>query len=124
MLNVVDPDLDLDPYKSDKVIRDRLDILKQQLQHQINDEYQLDSICPCLRHHLSPPCKIKSCPLQHVCKCGASDHVMTGKHCPNHLANDKKFFKKIKGMNLHHAKRATNWSQKISVTRLVTVDHV
>ena len=29
---------DLQPYKTDKVIRDRLDMLKQQSQHQINDK--------------------------------------------------------------------------------------
>ena len=91
-------DADLDSYKSDKVIRDRLYILKQQLQHQINDEYQFDGKCPCLRHNLSPPCKIKNCPWRHVCRCGASDHIMTDKHCPNHHMDDEKFFKKIKGM--------------------------
>ena len=36
-------DADLDPYKSEKVITDRLNILKQQLKHQINDEYEFDS---------------------------------------------------------------------------------
>ena len=35
-------DADLDSYISDKVIRIRLDTLKQQLQHQITDEYQFD----------------------------------------------------------------------------------
>ena len=104
-------DADLDPYKSDKVIRDRLDILKQQLQHQINDEYQFDSKCPCLRHNLSPPCKIKNCPWRHVCRCGASDHIMTDRHCPNHHMDDEKFFKKIKGMNLYHTKRANKASK-------------
>ena len=55
-------DADLNLYKSDKFIRDRLDALKQQLQHQINDDYQFDGISPCLRHDISPQCKIKNCP--------------------------------------------------------------
>ena len=59
-------DADLDPYKADKVIRDRLDVLKQQLQHQINDECQFDGKCPCLRQNLSSSCKIKNCPRRHV----------------------------------------------------------
>ena len=46
-------DADLDPYKSDEVIRDCLDMLKQQLQHQIKEDHQLDGKCPCLRHNLS-----------------------------------------------------------------------
>ena len=41
-------DADLDFYKSDEVTRNRLDALKQQLQHQINDDHRLDSTCPCL----------------------------------------------------------------------------
>tara|TARA_B000000565_G_scaffold9507_1_gene7250 strand:- start:1657 stop:2595 length:939 start_codon:yes stop_codon:yes gene_type:complete len=104
-------DADLDPYKADKVIRDRLNILNQQLQHQINDDYQFDVICPCLRHNLSPPCKIKNCPWRHVCRCGATDHIMTDKFCPNHHMDDEKFFKKIKGMNIYHAKRANKASK-------------
>ena len=66
-------DADLDPYKSDKVIKERLNILKQQLQHQINDKYQLDSMRPCLRHGLSPACRIKNCPCRHVCRSGCFD---------------------------------------------------
>ena len=104
-------DADLDPYKADTVIKDRLNILKQQLQHQINDNYQFDIICPCLRHNLSPPCKIKNCQSPHICRCGASDHTMSDKHCPKYHLDDEKFFKKIKGMNIYHAKRA-NKAQK------------
>ena len=46
-----------------------------------------------------------------VCRCGASDHIMTEKHCSNHHMDDEKFFKKIKGMNLHHAKKANKASK-------------
>ena len=51
-------DVDMDPYKANKVVRDRFDLLKQQLQHQINDKCQSDSTRTCSRHNLSPPCKI------------------------------------------------------------------
>ena len=46
-----------------------------------------------------------------MCRCGASAHLMTDKHCPNHQVDDETFFKKIKGMNLYHAKRAIKASK-------------
>ena len=79
--------------------------------NQINDEYQFDSKCSCLRHDLSPPCKIKNCAWRHVRRCSASDHVMADEHCPNHDMDDEKFYKKIKGMNLYYAKRADKASK-------------
>ena len=85
-------------------------MLKQHLQHQINDKCQFDSRSPCLRHTLSPPCKIKNCLWRHVCRC-AYDHIMTDEHCPNHHIDDEKLFKKVKGMNLYHAKRANKASK-------------
>ena len=102
---------DLDPYIADKVIKDRFDILKQQLQLGINDECQFDSKCPSLRHNLSPSCKSKTGTWHNVCACGASDHVMTNKHCPNHHVDDEKCFLKIKSMNLYHAKRVNKASK-------------
>ena len=36
---------------------------------------------------------------------------MTVKHCSNHHMGDEKFFKKIKSMNLNHAKRANKVSK-------------
>ena len=41
-----------------------------------------------------------------MCSCGASDHITTDENCPNHHVVDEKFFKKIKGKSLYHAKRA------------------
>ena len=99
-------DVDLDPTKADKNIEERFKILNQQLQHQIDNNYQLDSICPCLRHNLSPPCKVKNCPWPHICRCGATDHVMSDRHCKKYHLDDDKFFRKINGMNIYHAKRA------------------
>ena len=107
-------DVDMDQSNANKVIQDRLDVLKQQLQHQMHDKYQFDSICPCLRHDLSPPCKIKNCTWPHMCRCGATDHIMMDKHCPNHQIDDEKFFKKIKGMNICHAKSA-NRAKKFDI---------
>ena len=104
-------DVDMDPFQADKSIADRLDVLKQQLQHQLNDTYQFDNLCPCLRHNLSPPCKIKNCPWPHICRCGNSDHIMTDKHCPKYHMDDEKWFKKIKGMNNYHSKRANKSSK-------------
>ena len=100
-------DADLDPIKADKNIEERLKILTQQLQHQINNTYQFDSMCPCLRHNLSPPCKVKNCPWPHICRCGAADHIMSDRHCTKYHLDDDKFFKKIHGMNAYHNKRAS-----------------
>ena len=97
---------DLDPYTADKSIGDRFGVLNQQLQHQLNDQYQFDTMCPCLIHNLSPPCKVKQCPWPHLCRCGAADHIITDKHCPKYHRDEEKFFNKIKGMNIFHAKRA------------------
>ena len=99
-------DVDLNPYKADEVIGDKLKLLKQQLQFQINDKCQFDILSPCLRHNLSPPCKFKNCNWPHVCRCGASDHIMTDKHCPKYHMDDNKFFEKIKSMNIYHSKKA------------------
>ena len=99
-------DADLDPHNADKSLSDRFNILNQQLQHQINDSYYFDSNCPCLRHNLSPPCKIKNCPWPHICRCGAPDHIITDKFCPQYHTDDEKLFKKIKGMNNYHSRRA------------------
>ena len=52
-------DPDLDPYKSDKVIRDRLNMLKQQLQHQMSDECQFVSTCPCWDIIFHPHVKLR-----------------------------------------------------------------
>ena len=41
-------DADLDPYKSDKVIKDRLDLYKQQLQHQTNKKNKSEAKGYCL----------------------------------------------------------------------------
>ena len=84
-------DADLDHCKSDELIDDRIHALKQQLQHQMNDECQFDAICPCLRHSLSPPCEIKNHPWRHMSRCGASNHIMTDEHCANHHVGDEKF---------------------------------
>ena len=99
-------DADLDPMNADKNIEERFKILNQQLQHQIDNNYQFDSMCPCLRHNLSPPCKVKNCPWPHICRCGAADHIMSDRHCKKYHLDDDKFFKKINGMNTYHAKRA------------------
>ena len=104
-------DIDLDPKKADKNIEDRFNVLKQQLQHQLDNTYQFDSTCPCLRHNLTPPCKIKNCPWPHICRCGAMDHIMSDRNCPKYHLDDDKFFKKIKGMNTYHAKRANKASK-------------
>ena len=99
-------DADLDPMKADKNIEDRFKILTQQLQHQIDNNYQFDSMCPCLRHNLTPPCKIKNCPWPHICRCGATDHIMSDRHCKQYHLDDEKFFKKIHSMNSFHNRRA------------------
>lgn len=99
-------DMDLNPYCADKAIKDRLNVLKQQLKHQINDDYQFDIVSPCLTHNLSPPCKTKNCKWPHICRCGASDHVMTDRHCPSYHMDEEKFFRKIRGMNIYHAKKS------------------
>ena len=62
-------DADLNFHDADKAMRDRLNMLEQQLQHQINVKQQFEGICPCLRHNLSPPSKINSCQCRHVCRC-------------------------------------------------------
>ena len=99
-------DPDLDPYKADEVLKERFTILRQQLQHQINNEYKFDIISPCLRHNLTPPCKIKNCNMPHICRCGATDHIMSDKRCPLYHKNDDNFFDKINSMNNYHARRA------------------
>ena len=70
---------DLESYNAHKIIKDRSNRLKQQVQHQVNVKCQFDGICPCLRHNLLP-CKIKNCLWRHVCRCGASDQIMTPKN--------------------------------------------
>lgn len=99
-------DPDLNPYNADKEIRNRFNVIKQQLQHQINDEYQFDITFPCLRHNLTPPCKVKNCQWPHICRCGSSDHLLTEKHCPCYHMDDEKLFKMIRGMNVYHAKKS------------------
>ena len=65
-----------------------------------------------MRCNLSPPRKVKNCHGdRYVCRCGASDHVITSKHCPNHHLADETLLKKIKSMNLYHAKRANKASK-------------
>ena len=98
-------DPELKPHTADDAIIQRFNILKQQLQHQIDDKYQFEIVCPCLRHNLSPPCKIKNCPWPHICRCGAIDHVLTNKICPKYNMDDDKFNKQISGMNWYHSKK-------------------
>ena len=60
------------------------------------DKCKYDGKCPCLKHDLLPPCKIKNCLGRHVCRSGASDHVMTDKQCPNDHVDEKNYLKKFK----------------------------
>ena len=99
-------DPELDPLEADKVLKERFTVLKQQLQHQINNQYKFDIIAPCLVHNLTPPCKIKGCNRPHICRCGATDHIMSDKRCPMYHKNDDTFFDKINSMNNYHARRA------------------
>ena len=46
-----------------------------------------------------------------MCRCGASDHIMTDKHCPVYHVDDEQFVKKIKGINASHAKKADKASK-------------
>ena len=48
---------------------------------------------------------------QHLCRCGAFDHLMTDKHCSTHHVDDDEFFLSTKGLNLYHAKRANKASK-------------
>ena len=85
-------DADFDLFSGDEVILDRLNVLKQQLQHKINDKCQFGGIWSSLRHNLSPPCKVKNCQWPHARRCGASDHIniMSDKHHQNQPMDDEK----------------------------------
>ena len=104
-IHAVFNDPDLDPLKADQEVKDRLDSLNQQLQHQIKEDYQFDISPSCVRHNLSPPCKVKNCTMPHVCRCGATTHTMTDKQCPLYTKEDDAFFDKITNMNNYHARR-------------------
>ena len=100
-------DPDLDPLKADDVLKERLTVLKQWLQHQINNQYTFDIILPCLVHNLAQPCKFKGCNMPHICRCGATDHIMSVKKSLLYHKNDDTFFDEINSMNNYHARRGS-----------------
>ena len=60
-------DSDVNPFRSDEIIKKRFDILAQKLQHQVDESYSFDAIFPCLVQNTINPCKDQNVQLLRWC---------------------------------------------------------
>ena len=105
---------DMNPYTANDTISQRFDILSQQLQHQIDDNYQFDTSFVCLVHNVMPPCKDTKCPSPHVCAvCGHKGHIITDPRCPKYHNNKEWFIKRLIEVNKYYNNKSKN--QEINI---------
>ena len=95
------------PMKLDSILKKRLEIQSQKLQHQYSDDwtYPIPTICPV--YNYMSPCKDVKCSMLHVCAlCGKTGHIATDTICPKQQTLPAWFIKRLTKVNDYYSSKS------------------
>ena len=95
---------DVNQFQIDKEVESRYEVLKQQLQHQIDHSIVFKHVSACLIHNTMTQCKNTKCEHPHVCSlCADADHVATDPRCPKAIGSMDWYFKRMNEVHRYHS---------------------
>ena len=93
----------IDPLQFHTSLARRIQIIQQQLQHQINSQFrfQITAVCPIWNFFIQ--CSNNNCKMLHVCSnCGATDHKALDSRCRNYNNFPDWFPKRMDSVNQYY----------------------